>query len=123
MRTMCRLLAVWVIVVSMSLSLGTHCLSATGKKNSPAPTSRSDSMKSPKVEIYITDWCPYCTQAMKFLKVNRIAYKAYNIDTDKVAAERQFKLAGRVGVPFAVINGEKILGFSEQMYKEALGLK
>jgi hypothetical protein len=25
-----------------------------------------------KVEIYVTDWCPYCVQAIQFLKDNRV---------------------------------------------------
>lgn len=96
---------------------------AATKKAPPVPVSGTDTTATPKVEIYITDWCPYCTKAVKFLKANRISYKAYNVDTDSAAEARRAKLAGRSGVPFAVINGKKILGYSEEMYKEALGLK
>jgi glutaredoxin len=75
------------------------------------------------VEIYVTSWCPYCTQAIKFFKDNRIPYVAYDIEKDKEAAKRKEKLSARQGVPFAVINGKKIYGFSAQAYSEALGLK
>jgi glutaredoxin len=75
------------------------------------------------VEIYVTSWCPYCTQAIKFLKDHRVPYVAYDIEKDSEAAKRRDRLSPRQGVPFAVINGTKIYGFSAQAYSEALGLK
>jgi glutaredoxin len=75
------------------------------------------------VELYVTDWCPYCTQAIKFLKDNRVPYVAYNIEKNSEAAKRKERLAPRQGVPFAIINGKKIYGFSAQIYSQALGLK
>jgi glutaredoxin len=76
-----------------------------------------------KVEIFITSWCPYCDQAIKFLKDNRIPYVAYDIEKDSKAAKRRDSLSPRQGVPFAIINGKKIYGYSAQVYSEALGLK
>jgi glutaredoxin len=75
------------------------------------------------VEIYVTSWCPYCVQAIKFLQNNRIPYVAYDIEKDSKAAKRKERLSPRQGVPFAIINGKKIYGFSAQAYSEALGLK
>jgi glutaredoxin len=75
------------------------------------------------VEIYVTSWCPYCKDAIKFLKDNRIPYVAYDIEKDSKAAKRRDSLSPRQGVPFAIINGKKIYGYSAQVYSEALGLK
>jgi glutaredoxin len=75
------------------------------------------------VEIYITAWCPYCAQAIKFLQDNGIPYVAYDIEKDSEAAKRKERLSQQRGVPFAIINGKKIYGFSEQTYSKALGLK
>jgi glutaredoxin len=75
------------------------------------------------VEIYITSWCPYCAQAIKFLQDNGIPYVAYDIEKDSEAAKRKERLSQQRGVPFAIINGKKIYGFSEQTYSKALGLK
>ena len=74
-------------------------------------------------EVYMTSWCPYCKEAIKFLKDNRIPYVAYDIEKDSEAAKRRDRLFPRQGVPAAVINGKKIYGFSAQAYAEALGLK
>jgi glutaredoxin len=75
------------------------------------------------VEIYVTSWCPYCTQAIRFLQNNNIPYVVYDIEKDSEAAKRKERLSPRKGVPFAIINGKKISGFSEQIYSRALGLK
>ncbi len=82
-----------------------------------------DEKPTTTVEIYITDWCPYSAQAIKFLQANHIQYVAYDIEKDSEAAERKKGLSGRKGVPFAIINGKKIYGFSEKTYSKALGLK
>jgi glutaredoxin len=76
-----------------------------------------------KVEIYVTSWCPYCAQAIKFFRDNHVPYVAYDIEKDREAAKRRDKLSQRQGVPFAVINGTKIYGFSAEAYSQALGLK
>ena len=78
---------------------------------------------SVKVEIFTTEWCPYCKEAIKFLKANNIQYVAYDIEKDNEAAERKRTLSDRKGVPFAIINGKKYYGFSEETYAEALGIK
>ena len=48
---------------------------------------------------------------------------AYDVEKDKEAAARKKELSGRSGVPFAVINGKKIYGYSEDAYARALGIK
>jgi glutaredoxin len=76
-----------------------------------------------QVEIYVTSWCPYCVQAITFFRDHHVPYVAYDIEKDSAAAKRRERLSPRQGVPFAVINGTKIYGFSAQAYSEALGLK
>jgi len=78
---------------------------------------------SPKVELYITGWCPYCREAVDFFKARGIYFDLYDIEKDEKAALRKNELDGRRGVPFAVINGQKIHGYSEQAYLKALELK
>ncbi len=74
------------------------------------------------VEIYTTSWCRYCKDAIAFLKSNRIKYKQFDIEKDKKAAAKMRTAGGTGGVPFAIINGEKIYGFSVSRYKRVLGL-
>jgi glutaredoxin len=73
-----------------------------------------------KVELYVTSWCPYCKQAKQYFRSRDIPFTAYDIEKDGRAARRKAELDTRGGVPFAVINGQKIYGFSPEAYEKAL---
>ncbi len=75
---------------------------------------------APKVELYVTNWCPYCKQAAQYLRSRGIPFTSYDIEKDELAAQRKKRLDKRGGVPFAVINGQKIQGFSPEAYERAL---
>jgi len=78
------------------------------------------SVNAPTVEIYETNWCGYCEKAKKFFRSRGIKFKSYNIEKDDDAARRMMTLTKRRAVPFVVINGHPIQGYSEQAYEEAL---
>jgi glutaredoxin-like YruB-family protein len=73
-----------------------------------------------KVELYTTSWCPYCEKARGFLRAKGISFTEYDVEKDKDAARRLEQLDGRGGVPFAVIDGRGVHGFSEAAYERAL---
>jgi len=74
-----------------------------------------------QVELYVTSWCPYCRKAEDFFRSRGIPFKSYDIEKDQQAAARKKQLDPEGGgVPFAVINGYAIHGFSPEMYAEAL---
>lgn len=77
----------------------------------------------PKVELYVTSWCPYCKQAENFFRSEGIPFTAYDIEKDSRAAQRKGELDSSSGIPLVIINGQKILGFSERAYREALKKK
>ncbi|MBC8392401.1 MAG: glutaredoxin family protein [Deltaproteobacteria bacterium] len=74
----------------------------------------------PKVELYITGWCPWCKKAKTFFQSRGIEFVEYDIEKDKEAARRKEQIDSRKGVPFAVINGKHIHGYNETAYKKAL---
>lgn len=76
---------------------------------------------APKVELYVTSWCPYCKKAEAFFRSQGIPFTVYDVEKDSRAARRKNELDSRNGVPFAVINGQKIHGYSEAAYRQALG--
>ena len=90
----------------------------------PAQTANTDKElkqpKTPRVEIYTTSWCPYCRQARGFFQSRGISFTEYDIERDKNAALRLKEMNPRKGVPLAIINGQRVLGFSEASYKKAL---
>jgi glutaredoxin len=77
----------------------------------------------PQVELYVTSWCPYCKQAENFFRSRGIPFTAYDIEKDSSAALRKEQLDSSRGVPLAIINGQKIRGYSEEAYMEALKKK
>ena len=89
----------------------------TSAVGSDAATSTQD---KPSVELYVTSWCPYCTKAKAFFDQRGIEYQLYDIERDSAAAQRKQQLDSGRGVPFAVINGTAISGWSQQAYQTAL---
>lgn len=77
----------------------------------------------PQVELYVTSWCPYCKKAEDFFRAQGIPFTAYDVEKDSAAARRKDELDSRRGVPLAIINGQKIHGYSEDAYREALKKK
>jgi len=77
-------------------------------------------IKSNEVILYTTSWCPYCKKARDFFTSRNISFTDYDIEKDKEAAERKRQLDTGSGVPFAIINGTKIHGFSPEDYEKAL---
>ena len=76
--------------------------------------------RAPEVELYVTSWCMYCKMAADFLRSKGVPFTSYNIERDKEAAIRKMRLDPSPGVPFAVINGFRIHGFSVEGYEKAL---
>ena len=77
-------------------------------------------VNAPAVEIYETSWCGYCKKAKNFFRSRGIKFKTYDIEKDNAAARRMMALTRRRAVPFVVINGHPIQGYSEQAYEQAL---
>ena len=75
---------------------------------------------TPTVEIYETSWCVYCKKAKDFFRSRGIDFVTYDIEKDKQAARRMRSFTSRMAVPFVVINGEGISGYSVAAYEQAL---
>jgi glutaredoxin len=87
----------------------------------PAPAvSASPAATAHPVELYTTSWCTYCRKAKAFFQARGIPFVEYDIERDPEAARRKAMLDGRRGVPFAVVNGRRIHGYSEKAYLAAL---
>jgi glutaredoxin-like YruB-family protein len=92
------------------------------RESSPPATLADESKKIIKSEVvmYSTSWCPYCQMARDYFNSRNISFTDYDIEKDKEAAERKKQLQNGSGVPFVIINGEKITGFSPDKYERAL---
>ena len=77
-------------------------------------------VNSPSVEIYETSWCGYCNKAKNFFDSRGIDFVTYDIEKDEQAARRMRSLTNLQAVPFVVINGQGISGYSVAAYEQAL---
>lgn len=86
----------------------------------PKAASRQGTPKTHQVILYTTSWCPYCKMAREFFTSRNIDFIEYDIEKDGEAAARKQRLDGKNGVPFAIVNGRQIHGYSQSAYEEAL---
>ena len=90
-------------------------------REAESPKTREEALyQTPKVELYTTSWCGYCGRARAFFRLRGIAFTEYDIERDQSAAQRKRNLDPRGGVPFAVVNGQPIHGYSPSAYARAL---
>ena len=78
--------------------------------------------RTPEVELYTTSWCGYCGKARAYFRSRGISFTEYDVERDQSAARRKRSLDPRGGVPFAVVNGQPIHGYSPSGYARALEL-
>jgi glutaredoxin len=73
------------------------------------------------VELYMTEWCPYCRKMEQYLRQNRVRYHRYDIDRDREALKRYRRMGGR-GVPVVRIGDDVIHGYNTDAVRKALRL-
>ena len=66
------------------------------------------------VEVYTTDYCPYCTRAKDLLKRKGVDFQEIDVTGNDGAREALVKKSdGRKTVPQIFINGEGVGGFTD----------
>lgn len=95
---------------------------ARKKKKPSKPKPAPEALANAEVEIYTAPWCGYCKIAIAYLNEMGVPYQEYDIDADRESALRLKQLNKGGGIPFAIINGQNVKGWSEAAYARALGL-
>jgi len=90
------------------------------EKGSDSDKQKTDVRRDHEVILYTTSWCPYCTKARNYFTSRNIPFTEYDVERDREAALRKKELDPKEGVPFAIINGNSIHGYSESAYERAL---
>ena len=76
----------------------------------------------PKIEMYSTAVCPYCTAAKNLLKSKGLAWSETRIDTDPVAFDAmRTRSGGRRTVPQIFINDQHVGGFDDLVAADRSG--
>jgi glutaredoxin-like YruB-family protein len=77
----------------------------------------------PKVCLYTTPVCPYCTALKNFLKEHNIEFKEVDVSEDEKTKEKIIQKTGQTGVPVIKIDDEFIAGFEKEKISQALGFR
>jgi glutaredoxin len=90
------------------------------EQESSSKDNKSPSQKKPEIVLYTKNDCSDCDKAREFLKSKNIPFSEYNMDNDKTSATRRKEIDNSEDVPFAIINKNRVYGFSESVYNKAL---
>jgi glutaredoxin len=99
---------------------GANTNSASGTESKKGPRKNSDI----QVVMYMTDWCPYCQEAGKYIKSLGVHLTEYNIEKDQNRKKEMKSLSGASGmVPLIDIEGIIIRGYVPEEIKAAVEKK
>jgi glutaredoxin len=72
--------------------------------------------------LFVGGSCDACIQAKKFLEKNKIAYRMMDVDTADGRRARNEVGSGK-DVPYLLVNGKRLKGFSPEAYEIALNIR
>ncbi|MBN1408635.1 MAG: NrdH-redoxin [Calditrichaceae bacterium] len=79
--------------------------------------------KQPKVIMFSTPTCSYCTLAKRYFREKNIRFRDVDVSRDLKAAADMQRRTGQSGVPVILINNRPIVGFDKNRINQMLGLK
>ena len=77
----------------------------------------------PKIKVYSTPSCPWCTRLKEFLEELKVDFEEVNIAESAMAANEMVSISGQRGVPVTEIDGQVIIGFNPDAIKKALKIE
>lgn len=77
----------------------------------------------PKVIVFSTPTCSYCTAAKRYFKERNIRFTDVDVSKNPEAARDMVKKTGQMGVPVILINNKPVVGFDKPKIMQLLNLK
>ena len=78
-------------------------------------------MSEPKVVMYLTGWCPYCTRAKQLLERKGVDFEEIDVDARPEARKEMTARSGRSSVPQIFIGATHVGGCDDLHELEASG--
>jgi glutaredoxin 3 len=72
-------------------------------------------MAEPRIVVYLTDWCPFCTRALSLLERKGAKFELINIEERAEARAEMMARSGRRTVPQIFI-GDTHVGGCDDLY-------
>jgi len=80
-------------------------------------------LAQPKVKVYGTKTCPYCTMAKRYLSEKGVNYEDIDVSESQARALELVTKSGQHGVPVIEIGAQVIVGFNRRAIDYALALE
>ena len=77
----------------------------------------------PKVIVFSTPTCTYCTQAKRFLREHNVRFTDVDVSRDERAARDLQRRTGQIGVSVILVNNRPIVGFDKPTLMQLLNIK
>jgi glutaredoxin 3 len=81
----------------------------------------SGQVPEPKVVVYLTGWCPYCTRAKQLLERKGVAFEEIDVDARPETRREMTARSGRSSVPQIFIGATHVGGCDDLHELEASG--
>jgi glutaredoxin 3 len=78
-------------------------------------------MAAPKVQIYATNWCPYCSRARQLLVSKGVEIEEIDVEARPAAREEMVARSGRRTVPQIFINQTHVGGCDDLLALDDAG--
>ena len=93
----------------------------SAKKDAPSADEVRAALRSVRITMYTTQWCPHCTRARNWLRANNFAYTELDVEASESARRDRDRINPSGGVPTVDIDGEVLTGFGERNWSGAIG--
>ncbi len=93
---------------------------AADDQRRPSEADLRAALKSVKITLYSTNWCPHCTRARRWLQQNSIAFTEHDVEKSPAAKREHRRLVPGGGVPTLDIDGIVLTGFNEKRVGRAI---
>ena len=77
----------------------------------------------PKVIMFTTPTCSFCTAAKRYLREKNIRFTEVDVSRDMTAARDLQRKTGQTGVPVILINNRPIVGFDRPKINQMLNIR
>jgi len=100
---------------------GHSCRAPAGTRNTLQVRHQPEELLVADIKIYLTDFCPYCVSAKRFLQERGHTWQEVRVDLDPAARAEMRALANRTSVPQIFINGTHVGGFDDMIALDRKG--
>jgi glutaredoxin-like YruB-family protein len=83
----------------------------------------TDEKVQPKVIVFSTPTCSYCSMAKSYFREKGIKFTDIDVSRDQSAARDMVRRSGQMGVPVIDIGGKIVVGFNRPQVNALLGIK